>query len=125
MPATHGEDQVAALLSGKSDALDIICMNEVNAYQIMKQRETYATVVDELQDLKNWLHHCYKAEADAEIHKAEQCRGDIRKMSRPRVSMDLHPGNEDLYITLEKKETRPKLQPADSEFEGGNSLACQ
>ena len=36
-------------------------------YQIMKQRETYAAVVDKLQDLKNWLHQCYEAEADAEI----------------------------------------------------------
>ena len=47
----------------------------------MKQRETQATVVDELQDLKNWLHQCYKAEADAEICEAEQCGGDIQKMS--------------------------------------------
>ena len=36
-------------------------------YQITKQRETYAAVVDKLQDLKNWLHQCYEAEADAEI----------------------------------------------------------
>ena len=75
----------------------------------MKQRETQAAVVDELQDLKNWLHQCYKAEADAEIHEVEQCGGDIQKMSRPRVSMDLCPGNEDLCIAPEKKETRPKL----------------
>ena len=40
-------------------------------YQIMKQRETYAAVVDELQDLKNWLHQHYEVEADAEIHEAE------------------------------------------------------
>ena len=78
-------------------------------YQITKQREPYATVVDELQDLKNWLHQCYKAEVDAEIRKVEQCGGDIRKMSQPRVSMDLHPGNEDLYVAPEKKETCPKL----------------
>ena len=39
--------------------------------------------------------------------------------------MDLRPENEDLYVALEKKETHPKLQLADSEFEGGNSLACQ
>ena len=93
--------------------------------QITRQRETQATVVDELQDLKNWLHQHYEAEADTEICEAEQCGGDIRKMSRPRVSMDLRPGNKDLYIALEKKETHPKLQPAGSEFEGGNSLTCQ
>ena len=93
--------------------------------QITKQRETYATVVDKLQDLKNWLHQCYKAEADTEIHKAEQCGGDIWKMSWQRVSMDLHPGNEDLYVALEKKETHLKLRPAGSEFKGGNSLARQ
>ena len=50
-------------------------------YQITKQRETYATVVDELQDLKNWLHQHYEAEADTEIREAEQCGGDIQKMS--------------------------------------------
>ena len=94
-------------------------------YQIMKQRETYATVVDELQDLKNWLHQHYKAEVDVEIREAEQCGGDIRKMSQPRVSTDLRPGNEDLYVALEKKETCPKLRLAGSEFEGGNSLARQ
>ena len=94
-------------------------------YQIMKQRKTYATVVDELQDLKNWLHQCYKTEVDTEIRKAEQCGGNIRKMSWPRVSMDLRPGNEDLYVAPEKKETHLKLWPASSEFEGGNSLARQ
>ena len=78
-------------------------------YQITKQRETYAAVVDELQDLKNWLHQCYKAEVDAEIRKVEQCGGDIQKMSQPRVSKDLRPGNEDPYIAPEKKETRVKL----------------
>ena len=93
--------------------------------QITKQRETQAAVVDELQDLKNWLHQCYEAEVDAEIREAEQCGGDIWKMSRPRVSMDLHPGNEDLYIAPEKKETHPKLRLAGLEFEGGNSLARQ
>ena len=46
-------------------------------------------------------------------------------MSQPKVSMDLHPGNEDLYIAPQKKETHPKLQPAGSEFKGGNSLARQ
>ena len=49
--------------------------------QITKQRETYAAIVDELQDLKNWLHKCYEAEADAKICEAEQCGGDIWKMS--------------------------------------------
>ena len=68
--------------------------------QIMKQRETYTAIVDKLQELKNWLHKCYEVEAEAEIHKAEQCGGDIRKMSWPRISADLHPGNEDLYVTM-------------------------
>ena len=77
--------------------------------QITKQRETQAAVVDKLQDLKNWPHQCYEAEVDAEIHEAEQCGGDIQKMSQPRVSTDLHPGNEDLYIAPEKKETCLKL----------------
>ena len=94
-------------------------------YQIMKQRKTYTAVVDELQDLKNWLHQCYEAEADTEIRKVEQCGGDIRKISWPRVSIDLCPGNEDLYVALEKKETCPKLWLAGSEFKGGNSLARQ
>ena len=89
----------------------------------MKQRETYAAVVNKLQDLKNWLHQHY--EADAEIHEVEKCGGDIWKMSQPRVSMDLCPGNKDLYVAQEKKETCPKLQPAGSEFEGGNILTCQ
>ena len=62
---------------------------------------------------------------DAEIREAEQCGGDIHKMSRLRVSKDLHLGNEDLYVAPEKKEARPKLRPASSEFEGGNSLARQ
>ena len=61
---------------------------------------------------------------DTEIREAEQCGGDIWKMSQPRVSKDLRLGNEDLYVALEKKETSPKLRPAGSEFEGGNSLAC-
>ena len=39
--------------------------------------------------------------------------------------MDLCSGNEDLYIAPEKKETHPKLPPAGSEFEGGNSLTHQ
>ena len=94
-------------------------------YLITKQRETYTAVVDELQDLQNWLHEYYEAEADAEIREAEKCGGDIQKMSRPRVSKDLHLGNEDLYVAPEKKETCSKLQLAGSEFEGGNSLAHQ
>ena len=81
----------------------------------MKQRETYATIVDELQELKNWLHKCYEVEADTEIHEVEQCEGDIRKMSQPRILKDLRPGNEDLYVTPEKKATRPKInQPVQS-----------
>ena len=93
--------------------------------QITKQRETYAAIVDELQELKNWLHKCYEAEVDAEIHEAEQCGGDIQKMSQPRVSEDLCPSNEALYIGTDKKGTRPNIQPASSEFDIGNSLACQ
>ena len=76
--------------------------------QITKQRETYAAIGDELQDLKNWLHKCYEAEADAEIYEVEQCGGDIWKMSWPRISKDLCPGNEDLYVAPEKKETHLK-----------------
>ena len=77
--------------------------------QITKQRETYAAIGDKLQDLKNWLHKRYEAEVDAEICEAEQCGGDIRKMSQPRISKDLRPGDEDLYVTPEKKETHPKM----------------
>ena len=91
--------------------------------QITKQRETYAAIGDKLQDLKNWRHKHY--EVDTEIHEAEQCGGDIQKMSWPRISKDLCPGDEDLYVALEKKETRPKMRPAGSEFDGGNSLARQ
>ena len=47
--------------------------------QITKQRETYAVIVDKLQELKNWLHKCYEAEADAEICEAEKCGGTFRK----------------------------------------------
>ena len=77
--------------------------------QITKQMETQATVIDKLQDFKNWLQKCYEAEVDTEICEVEQCGGDIRKMSQPRVSTDLRPGNEDLYIAPEKKETHLKL----------------
>ena len=91
----------------------------------MKQRETYTTIVDELQELKNWLHKCYEVEADAEIHKAEQCQEDIQKMSKPRILVDLCPGNEDLYVGTDKKGTHPNIHPAGSEFDGGNSLTRQ
>ena len=74
-------------------------------YQVTKQRETYATIVDELQEMKNWLHKCYEAEADVEIREVEQCGGDIWKMSRLRESEDLCPGNEALYIGTDKKGT--------------------
>ena len=77
--------------------------------QITKQRETYAAIGDELQDLKNWLHKCYEAEGDMEIREVEQCGGDIWKKFRLRISKDLHPGDEDLYVTPEKKETHPKM----------------
>ena len=93
--------------------------------QIMKQRETYATIVDELQELKNWLHKHYEVEVDAEIREVEQCGGDICRMSWPRILKDLRPGNEDLYVSMEKKETHPKMRPAGSEFDGGNSLTHQ
>ena len=93
--------------------------------QITKQRETYTAIVDELQEMKNWLHKCYEAEVDVEIHEVEQCGGDILKMYWPRVSEDLHPGNEALYIGTDKKGTHPNIRLAGSEFDGGNSLACQ
>ena len=125
MPAALGKDWVAALLREKSDALDIVCMNKVHTLPNHKKEETHAAVVDKLQDLKDWLHQCYEAEADAEIREAEQCGGNIWKMSQPRVSTDLHPGNEDLYIAPEKKETCPKLRLASLEFKGGNSLTHQ
>ena len=92
--------------------------------QITKQRETYAVIVDKLQELKVWLHKCYEAEADAEIHEAEQCGGDIQKMSQPRASEDLRPGNDTLYVGTDKKGTRPNIRPAGSEFDGGNSLVA-
>ena len=85
----------------------------------------YTVIVDELQELKNWLHKCYEVEADVEIREAEQCGGDIQKMSRLRVLEDLHPGNEALYISTDKKGTHPNIQLASSEFDGGNSLTCQ
>ena len=91
--------------------------------QITKQRETYATIVDKLQEVKKWLHKRY--EAEAEIREAEQCGGDIRKMSQPRISEDLLPGNETLYVGTDKKGTRPNIRPAGSEFDTGNSLARQ
>ena len=93
--------------------------------QITKQRETYTAIVDELQEMKNWLHKCYKAEADTEICEAEQCGGDIRKMSQRRVSEDLCPSNEALYVGTDKKGTHPNIWPASSEFDGGNSLTHQ
>ena len=92
---------------------------------ITKQREAYTAIVDELQEMKNWLHKCYEAEADAEIHEVEQCGGDIQKMSQPRISEDLCPGNEALYIGTDKKGTHLNIWPAGSEFDGGNSLTCQ
>ena len=91
--------------------------------QITKQRETYAAIVDELQEMKNWLHKHYEAEADGEICEAEKCGGDIWKMSWPRVSEDLCPGNEALYIGTDKKGTRLNIRPAGSKFDSGNSLA--
>ena len=60
-------------------------------YQVTKQRETYATIAEELQEMKNLLHKHHEAEADSEICKVEQCGGDIQKMSRPRVSEEQCP----------------------------------
>ena len=79
----------------------------------------------QLQEMKNWLHKHYEAEVDAEICEAEQCGGDIRKMSRPRVLEDLCPSNKALYVGTDKKGTCPNIQLAGSEFDGGNSLSCQ
>ena len=93
--------------------------------QITKQREAYTAIVDKLQELKNWLHKHYEAEVDTEICETEQCGGDIWKMSRPRISEDLCPGNEALYIGTDKKGTRPNIWLAGSEFDGGNSLTHQ
>ena len=93
--------------------------------QFTKQRETYATIADELQEMKLWLHKRYEAEADAEIREVEQYRGDIWKMSRSRASADQHPGNEDLYVRTDKRGTRWDIPPTGSEFDGGNSLAHQ
>ena len=76
--------------------------------QVMKQSETYTTIVDELQEM-NWLHKCYEVEADVEICEAEQCGGDIQKMSWPRVSEDLRPSNEALYVGTDKKGTHPNI----------------
>ena len=77
--------------------------------QVTKQRETYATLVDELQEMRNWQHKCYEVEADVEICEVEQCRGDIQKMSQLRVSKDLCPGNEALYMAPDKKGTCPNI----------------
>ena len=67
----------------------------------MKQRETHASIVDQLQEMKNWLHKYYEAEAHAEICEAVQCGGDIQKMSRPRVSEDLCPGR--FYVQFDSE----------------------
>ena len=60
-----------------------------------------------------------------EICEVEQCGGDIWKMSWPRVSEDLHPGNEALYMAPDKKGTHLNFQPVSFEFDGGNSLTHQ
>ena len=54
-------------------------------HQVTKQWETYATIAEELQEMKNWLHKRYEAEADEEIREVEQCCGDLRKMSLPKT----------------------------------------
>ena len=46
-------------------------------------------------------------------------------MSRPRLSENVHPGNEALYVGMDRKGNHPNIQPAGSEFDSGNSLACQ
>ena len=66
-------------------------------------------IVDELHKMKNWLHKRYEVEADVEICEVEQCGGDIWKMSRLRLSEDLCPGNEALYVGTDKKGTDPNI----------------
>ena len=46
-------------------------------------------------------------------------------MSRPRVSENQSPSNEDLYVRTDKKGTRENIQQAGSEFDGDNSLTSQ
>ena len=99
-----------------------------STHQVMKQWETYATIAEELQEIKNWLHKCY--EADAEIREVEQCCGDLRRKSSPRNSLDQCPGNETLFVGTDKKGTcQPgmKIHPAGSESypDEGNNLSCQ
>ena len=60
-----------------------------------------------------------------EICEVEQCGGDIQKMSQPRILKDLRPGNKDLYVGMDKKGNCLNIQPASSEFDGGNSLTHQ
>ena len=38
-------------------------------HQVMKQRESYATICEELQEMKNCLHKCYEVEADGNTLK--------------------------------------------------------
>ena len=77
--------------------------------------------------MKNWLHKCYEAEADAEIQEVEQCCGDLQRMLMPTDSKDQLPGNETLYVGTDKKGTCKSginICPASSEFIG-NNLSCQ
>ena len=46
-------------------------------------------------------------------------------MSWLRVSEDLCPSNEVIYVGTDKKGTCPNIQLAGSEFDGGNSLSHQ
>ena len=99
-------------------------------HQVTKQRETYATICKELQEIKNWLHKCYEAEVDVEIREVEQCCGDLQRMSLPRNSVDRHPGNETLFEGTDKRGTHQpgmKICPASSESysDKGNNLSCQ
>ena len=72
-------------------------------HQVTKQQETYTMICEGLAELKTWLHKCYEAEADVEVWEIEQCCGDLWRMSWPRNSAELCPGNEDLFIATDQK----------------------
>ena len=96
-------------------------------HQVIKQQETYATICEELAEMKTWLHKRYEVEADAEVQEVEQCCGDLRRMSLPRNSVDQCPGNKTLFVGSDKKGTCQlgiKICPASSESypDRGNNL---
>ena len=99
-----------------------------STHQVTKQWETYATICEELAELKDWLLKCYEVELDAEVWEVEQCCEDLWRMSLPRNSADQCPGNEDLFVGTDKRGTcQPgmKIHPAGSESypDEGNNLA--